>query len=105
MKKSDIAAAAAEHDGETFVVGETVIVFTVSFPIIGKIERITTCGGHVWLHFAEGAVHSTDVGYLKDTLRTGKIVEGGPVPGKVRINLSTVTEVFAWDHPLPARTK
>lgn len=90
----------AAQTGETFVVGESVIVRTVTFTTVGTIQRISTMGEQIFLHLWP-ACSVVETGEFGELFRTGKIRTIEPIVSPVRLNAASIVDVFSWDHPIP----
>ena len=104
MKKSDIVEAIAADEGSTFVIGEQVLIRTVTFYVTGRITRISTTGITTFLHL-EDAAWISDTGRFMDAIETGTLGEIEPVTTPVRVNIATAIDVYHWNHPLPKKQK
>ena len=100
LKKSDIASAIGSENSETFVVGESIMVRTVTFTSIGTICRISTTGGQSFLHLWP-AVSVVETGEFGALFKSGKVKTTEPILSQVRINAASIVDVFSWDHPVP----
>lgn len=104
LKKSDIAAAAAQASGDTFTIGEQVFIRTVSFSATGRIVRISNLGANYFLHLADAAMIA-DTERWTDCIDRGALREVEPVKSEVRVHVDSIVDVWAWDHPLPRTQK
>lgn len=100
IQKSDIATAINESEDTTFTPGETVFIRTVTYHGIGRLKRTSAIGNVTFLHLAEFS-WIPDTERFMNFLAEGKLREVEPCPGEVRVSVSAIVDVFAWNHPLP----
>lgn len=100
VNKSDIASAIGVAEDATFVVGEHIFLRTVTSHSIGRITRISECGGNVWIHL-NPVISVESSGEFGAMFKTGKVAKAEPIVGTNRVNVSTVVEAFEWPHPIP----
>jgi hypothetical protein len=118
MRKSDVAEAAAQHEvanknkqnglfdeqNDTFVIGEPLFIRTITFHMTGKLERISHCGETTFLHLSDAAWIADD-GRFTPCIEKGEINEVEPVTCEMRVNVSSIVDVYTWNHPLPRTQK
>ena len=89
----------AACNGIEELVGRSFFFRTVTHHLTGRITK-------VWGNFLvlENAAWIADSGRFTQAIRDGVLSEVEPV-GDAIINLSTVTDMFPWIHPLPTVQK
>jgi hypothetical protein len=98
-----IAANASERlgyksmaDESAFIVGESYLVRTVTYFVVGRLRKITTAE----LVFDDAAwVAST--GRFHDALRDGTLEAVEPFLDPVIVNRGAIVDATNWRHPLP----
>lgn len=104
LTKSDIAVSVAETDDTTFVVGECVLIRTVTYHLIGRVTRTSVCHGVPFVHL-EDASWLAESDRFHVTLEQGSVKELEPAKKPIRVNVQTIVDVYHWDHPLPRTPK
>jgi len=109
MKKSDVVNALMEENevdgcGFPFVIGEKVFIRTVTFHCTGKITGIKKAGDCYFL-VLEDAAWVASSGRFSTAIEEGTLDEVEVVSTPIRVNVSSIVDVFHWNHPLPRTTK
>lgn len=104
LRKSDLAEAISSADNETFTIGESVFIRTVSFSTTGKIKRISQLGSIHFLHLIDAAMIA-DTERWTDCIEHGRLREVEPVSSEVRISSRAIVDVWRWNKPLPRTQK
>lgn len=104
LQKSDISAAIGVAEDASFVIGEQVLIRTVTFSATGRVDRISNVGPTYFLHLSDAA-WIADVGRFMDTLKTGQANEIEPAASGMRVSVASIVDVMPWDHPLPRKQK
>lgn len=81
----------------SFVVGETILIRTVTYAAIGKVEAFNST--FVWLK--AGAGWLADSGRYSKALETGEVDEFEACNGPRRIGIGAIVDVACWDHAIP----
>lgn len=93
-------SSSVEKNNSVFTPGETIFIRTVTYHLTGKVIR--EMGGFLEL---EEVAWIADSGRFSEAFATGNLNEIEPVPGKVRVNILSIVDVFQWSHSLPRVTK
>jgi hypothetical protein len=83
-----------------FSVGEKVFIRTVTHHLTGRVSAI--CGNFIVL---DTAAWIADDGRFMECIEQGKINEVEPVSCPVRVNTSSIIDVYEWRHELPTKQK
>lgn len=81
------------------MVGKAYFFRTVTYHLTGRVKRVI--GNFLVL---EDAAWVADSGRFMQAIKNGELKEVEPV-GDAIINLSAVTDMFPWQHPLPDKQK
>ena len=84
----------------TELIGESVFVQTLTNYFTGKIEEV----GEKYLRLSSAA-WIADTGRLSDFLTSGKANEVEPFVSDVYVILANITDVTAFNHPLPSKVQ
>lgn len=82
-----------------FAPGNQVIIRTVTLHYTG---RVIATDDH-WIHL-DDAAWIADTGRWAEALKSGKLNEVEPYPGRCSIPVGCIVDVSPWDHPLPRTT-
>lgn len=85
-------------------VGKSFFFRTVTYHLTGRVTAILETAPGTILLALEDAAWIADSGRFMQTIRDGSLNEIEPV-GDAILNLSTVTDMFPWTHPLPVTQK
>ena len=81
------------------MIGEKYYFRTVTYHLTGRVKRVIGL-----LLELENAAWIADSGRFSDAIKKGTLEEVEPV-GRAYVNISTVTDMFPWTHPLPEKQK
>lgn len=105
MKKLNVSKGQLNEDEKLDIsslqdmVGKAFFFRTVTYHLTGRIKKII---GNMFL--LEDAAWIADSGRFQQAIKDGKLNEVEPV-GDAILNISTVTDIFPWKHPLPKEQK
>jgi hypothetical protein len=81
------------------MVGRSYFFRTVTYHLTGRVKKII---GNFFI--LEDAAWIADSGRFMNAIKEGVLNEVEPV-GEAILNISTVTDIFPWVHPLPREQK
>jgi len=81
------------------LIGKKLFIRTVTYHLTGRVDKIV--GGFLVL---SSAAWVADSGRFQQAIKDGVLDEVEPV-GQAFVNLSSVTDMFPWNHPLPTKQK
>ena len=96
----EIVANEIINGDEPFVIGESVFIRTVTYHLTGQIVAIKG----IFLVLDKAAWIAND-GRFMQSINDGNLQEVEPVNGLVRVNISSIVDVFQWMHELPREQK
>lgn len=79
-----------------FRFGEKIFIRTVTHYLTGRF--VEERGGFLFL---DDAAWIADTGRFSDALKTGKLNEVEPCPGRIRVNRECIVDINEWSHDLP----
>ncbi len=85
-----------------FVVGRTYFIRTVTYHLVGRVEKIV---GNFLVLERETASWIADSGRFTQAIDNGDLNEVEPVETKCYVNISSIVDVFDWVHKLPREQK
>ena len=86
--------------GTPFEVGKAYLIRTVTMILTGRVVGVVGA----FLVLSEAA-WVADTGRFNEALMTGKLNEVEPANGKVFVGLSTIIDVYEWNHQPPRAAK
>lgn len=108
MKKSDVVKAllSDKESDFPFIVGEKLFIRTVTFHCTGRLVGIKRAGECYFL-VLEDAAWIASSGRFTNAIEEGPnaLEEVEPVTSIIRVNVSSIVDVFIWNHPLPRTQK
>lgn len=90
-------ATAGSDSRPNFVIGETVLIRTVTYAAIGKVSGLNDT--FVWLEAGSGWL--ADSGRYSEALSTGEVNEFEKCIGERRVSIGAIVDVDVWTHPIP----
>lgn len=90
---------ASDIPNDTFVLGESVFIRTVTYACLGKLVRISSCGPVVFLHL-ETAAYCAESDRFYDGLKNGTVRDAEPIIGEFRVSVASIVDVCQWGHKL-----
>ena len=99
VRKDAEATALSNINSIEDFVGKSFFFRTVTYHLTGRVTKVI---GN--LLFLSDAAWIADSGRFMQAIKDGALNEVEPV-GEAILNLSTVTDMFPWTHPLPVTQK
>jgi hypothetical protein len=91
---------ASKKQSSILDVGQSVIIRTVTLHYTGRVVAVDDR----WIHL-DDAAWIADTGRWAEALKSGKLSEVEPYPGRCSVAIGGVIDVSPWAHPLPRETK
>jgi len=90
--------------GVLWEIGESVFIRTVTYHLTGRIDHVIKENNQTWLVLGNAA-WVADSGRFKQAIETGELNEVEPVNVSIRVNTSSITDVYSWFNTLPDKQK
>jgi len=99
LRDASIKAMLIDEENESpFIIGEKVLIRTVTFYAVGRI--IAVKGKFIVL---EDAAWVASTGRFSHAIENGSLEEVEPVSVIVRVNMESIVDVYTWKHSLPIK--